>query len=55
MIISTDAQYLSREADGTTRLNATDFNFIKPSRVRDYTGPLPEGWERVRQILKKQS
>lgn len=52
MIISTDAKYISRDADGTTRLNATDFNFTAPSLVRSYPFPLPGRWERVRQILQ---
>ncbi|MBR5331208.1 MAG: hypothetical protein IKV13_06920 [Akkermansia sp.] len=56
MIISTDARYISREADGTVRLNATtDFNFTSPSQVRSYPFPLPGAWETIRRILKEQS
>ena len=52
MIIHTDARYITRDADGTVRLNATDFNFTHPSTVRSYPFPLPEAWENVRRILK---
>ena len=52
MIIHTDSKYITRDADGTVRLNATDFNFTHPSTVRSYPFPLPEAWENVRRILK---
>lgn len=52
MIIHTDARYITRETDGTVRLNATDFNFTKPTNVRDYPAPLPAPWEQARRILK---